>query len=96
MINHIKNQKTIISITIIILICIVIYIVITCRDASKINTNQSDLSDNKNICSNSYADDQEARIIEEAEKNGEIIYENSQTYEDDDIPGNGNTVTIND
>ncbi|MBQ8010866.1 MAG: hypothetical protein IJ265_04870 [Oscillospiraceae bacterium] len=94
-----KNKKLLVGVITALLLCTVIGVaalMTSGKEKGSSEGNSFSSSDDMNITSNSYANEEEARIIQEAEKNGEIVYENSQVFEDDGIPGNGNTVVIND
>lgn len=94
-----KNKKLLVGVVTALLLCTVIGVaalLTSGKETGSSDENTFSSSDDVNITSNSYANDDEARMIQEAEKNGEIVYENSQIFEDDDIPGNGNAVEIQD
>lgn len=94
-----KNKKLLVGVITALLLCTVIGVaalMMSGKEKGSSEKNSFSSSDDMNITSNSYANEEEARIIQEAEKNGEIVYENSQVFEDDGIPGDGNTVVIND
>lgn len=94
-----KNKKILIGIIAAILLCAAVILVVKMssgKEPADSEVNSLGSSSSMSITSNEYANDEESRIIADAQKNGSIVYEGEPTiFEDSDTPGNVYSITIN-